>query len=115
MYEKGGPGSQNVYVSLINLILKPDNCPISLPGVILSPKTAQPDLEQALQLLEENASKINPVEMLTALPDEIPVSRIHRFLSVALQKALQERRRVITFTSMSNIVSIIIYLFRCSC
>ncbi|CAG9762236.1 unnamed protein product [Ceutorhynchus assimilis] len=87
-------GNKNVYVSLISLVLLPDSYPLTLPGVTLSPKTAQPDLELALRLLEDNASKINPVEMLAALPDELPVSRIHKFLSVALQKVLQERRKM---------------------
>lgn len=94
VYKRGGPGTQTVYVSLINLILKPDSFPLSLPGLTLSPKTAQSDLELALQLLQKNAAKINPVEILATLPDDIPVSRIHQFLMVALQKVLQERRRV---------------------
>ncbi|XP_066141377.1 vam6/Vps39-like protein [Euwallacea fornicatus] len=93
IYEKGGPDSQNVYAYLITLILKPDSFPLALPGVTLSPKTAQPDLELALQLLEENASKVNPLEILTTFPNDIPVSRIHQFLSVALHKGLQERRK----------------------
>ncbi|XP_050307701.1 vam6/Vps39-like protein isoform X3 [Anthonomus grandis grandis] len=93
IYEEGKPGSQSVYVFLINLILKPDSCPLSIQGVALSPKTAQPDLELALRLLEENAPRMNPVEVLATLPDDIPVSRIHRFLSVALHKVLQERRK----------------------
>ncbi|KAL1489629.1 hypothetical protein ABEB36_013573 [Hypothenemus hampei] len=93
IYEKGGPGSQSVYVHFINLILQPENCPLALPGVVLSPKTAQPDENLALQLLEENASKVNPLDMLSSLPDKIPVSRIQRFLSVALQKVLQQRKR----------------------
>ncbi|KAJ8942577.1 hypothetical protein NQ318_010385 [Aromia moschata] len=94
VYEKGTPGSQTVYVSLIKLTLNPDSCPLNLPGLVLSPKTAQPDLELALQLLEQHANRINPLEALEILPDDVPVSRIHRFLSVALQKVIQDRRRV---------------------
>ncbi|XP_030763648.1 vam6/Vps39-like protein [Sitophilus oryzae] len=94
VYDSGISGSQQVYVYLINIILKPDSFPLSLPGITLSPKTAQPDLELALQLLEENASKINPIDILTILPDDIPVSRLHKFLLVALQKVVQEERRV---------------------
>ncbi|KAF7284851.1 vacuolar protein sorting 39 [Rhynchophorus ferrugineus] len=94
IYEKGEPGSQQVYLYLINIILKPDSYLISLPGVTLSPKTAQPDLELALTLMEKNASRINPTELLAILPDDIPVSRIHKFLLVGLQRVIQERRRV---------------------
>jgi len=79
---------------LIKIILNPDSYPLTLPGLTLSPKTAQPDLELALQLLEENADKVDPLDILSAFPDEVAVSRLHKFLSVALQKVLQNRRQV---------------------
>ncbi|XP_072391352.1 vam6/Vps39-like protein [Diabrotica undecimpunctata] len=94
VFENNAPGSQNVYVSLIKLILDPDSCPLSLPGLTLSPKTAQPDVELALRLLQENANHMNPLEALFILPDNIPVSRIHKFLLVAMQKVTQERRNM---------------------
>lgn len=84
---------------LIKLILNADTSQLALEGVTLSPKTLQPDLELALQLLEENCFKVDPLEMLAALPDNIPVSRIQRFLSVALRTVLQERRRVRAFAT----------------
>ncbi|KAH0999814.1 hypothetical protein HUJ04_013582 [Dendroctonus ponderosae] len=93
IFAKKGPGSQNVYVCLIKLILNADTSHLALEGVTLSPKTLQPDVELALQLLEENCFKVDPLEMLAALPDEIPVSRIQKFLSVSLRAVLQERRR----------------------
>uniref|UniRef100_A0A6P7FL48 Vam6/Vps39-like protein n=1 Tax=Diabrotica virgifera virgifera TaxID=50390 RepID=A0A6P7FL48_DIAVI len=94
VFENNVPGSQNVYVSLIKLILDPDSCPLSLPGLTLSPKTAQPDVELALRLLQENANHMNPLEALFILPDNIPVSRLHKFLLVAMQKVTQERRNM---------------------
>lgn len=75
-------------------MLNPDSCPLTLPGLTLSPKTAQPDLELALELLKEHAFKMDPLEVLSVLPDYVPVTRIHKFLLVALQKAVKERRRV---------------------
>lgn len=83
-----------VYVTLIKLILNPDSSPLSLPGVILSPKTAQPDLETALGLMEKYASRINPLLALSVLPDNVNVSRIQKFLQVSLHDSLKERRRL---------------------
>lgn len=37
---------------------------------------------------------MNPLEVLAVLPDNVPVTRIHKFLMVSLQKAVKERRRV---------------------
>lgn len=56
-------------------------------------RTAQPDLEMALQLLEEHASKINPMKALKVLPDSVPIGRIKHFLEVGLQNNLNARRR----------------------
>lgn len=78
---------------MIKLILYPDSIPVALPGLVLSPKTAQPDLELALEILNEHAFEVAPLEVLDVLPDNIPVTRIHKFLLVALQKAVNERRR----------------------
>ncbi|CAH1953987.1 unnamed protein product [Acanthoscelides obtectus] len=94
VYDKNLPGYQTVYVSLIKLILNPDSCTLSLPGLVLCPKTAQPDLELALKLLKEHACHMDPLDALSILPDNVPVSRIAKFLSVALHKVIQERRNV---------------------
>lgn len=79
---------------MIKLILDPNSSPISLPGLTLSPKTAQPDLELALQLLDEHANHMNPLEALAILPDTVPVSRIAKFLQVSLHRLIQDRRSV---------------------
>jgi len=47
----------------------------------------------ALQLLEEHASKINPMKALKVLPDSVPIGRIKHFLEVSLQNNLNARRR----------------------
>lgn len=78
----------------MKLILEPQSVQLNLQGATLSPKTAQPDVERALNFLEEYADRINPVTALSILPDNIPVCRVSRFLQVASHKALQERRRV---------------------
>lgn len=57
-------------------------------------RTAQPDLEMALELLEKHASKINPLKALEVLPDTVPIGRIKHFLEVSLQEKLNARRRI---------------------
>jgi len=47
----------------------------------------------ALRLLEEHASKINPMKVLEVLPDSVPIGRIKHFLEVSLQNNLNARRR----------------------
>lgn len=63
-------------------------------------RTAQPDMEMALQLLEEHASKINPLKTLNVLPDTVPISRIKHFLEVSLQEKLNARRRIQVLKSL---------------
>ncbi|CAH1174241.1 unnamed protein product [Phaedon cochleariae] len=92
LYREEVPGSRKAYVYLTKLILDPASCPLPLPASVLSPKTAQPDLELALQLLEAHAGHTDALEALAVLPDSLPISRIHKFLSVALQKVIEERR-----------------------
>lgn len=48
----------------------------------------------ALRLLEEHASKINPLKALAILPDTVPIGRIKRFLEVSLQNNLNTRRKI---------------------
>lgn len=57
-------------------------------------RTAQPDLEMALELLEKHASKINPLKALEVLPDTVPIGRIKHFLEVSLQEKLNARRKI---------------------
>ncbi|XP_060532136.1 vam6/Vps39-like protein [Cylas formicarius] len=92
IYESKGVGCDHVYVLLIKLILDPESWQLTLPGLVLSPKTAQPNIDLALQLLEDNALKLDPIEALAILPDHIPVSQIYKFLLIALQKVFHDRR-----------------------
>ena len=57
-------------------------------------RTASPDLETALELLEEHASKINPLKVLEVLPDSVPIGRIKHFLEASLQNNINEKRRM---------------------
>ncbi|XP_011145192.1 vam6/Vps39-like protein isoform X1 [Harpegnathos saltator] len=93
--QKQTDNADEVYVLLIQQLLKPDNEGVLMAGCHTeSQRTAQPDLEMALQLLEENASKINPMKALEVLPDSVPIGRIRRFLEVSLQNNLNTRRRM---------------------
>lgn len=66
---------------------------VCLPGNSEIQKTAQPDLETALELLEQYAPKISPIKALEVLPDTVPIGRIRHFLEASLQNQLNERRR----------------------
>nr|XP_012223795.1 PREDICTED: vam6/Vps39-like protein [Linepithema humile] len=92
--QKQTDNADEVYVLLIQQLLKPDNEGVLMAGC--NPeiqRTAQPDLEMALRLLEEHASKINPMKALEVLPDSVPIGRIKHFLEVSLQNNLNARRR----------------------
>ncbi|XP_011882729.1 PREDICTED: vam6/Vps39-like protein [Vollenhovia emeryi] len=92
--QKQTDNAEEVYVLLIQQLLKPDNEGVLMAGC--NPeiqRTTQPDLEMALRLLEEHASKINPMRVLEVLPDSVPIGRIKHFLEVSLQNNLNARRR----------------------
>ncbi|XP_017772683.1 PREDICTED: vam6/Vps39-like protein isoform X2 [Nicrophorus vespilloides] len=94
LYDNKVPGCENVYVSLIKLLLDPNSLTSDLSDVTLSPKTAQPDVDTALQLLETYAFRVNSLNCLNILPDNLPISRISRFLQIALHESIKERRRM---------------------
>ncbi|XP_023290405.1 vam6/Vps39-like protein [Orussus abietinus] len=86
-------GAGEVYVMLIQQLLKPDSEGILTAGC--NPevqKTAQPDLEMALKLLKDHALKVNPLKALEVLPDSVPIGRIRHFLEASLQNNLNQRR-----------------------
>lgn len=91
-------GTDEVYVTLIQELLKPNrDSLIDLMRAGCTPqlqRTAQPDLETALELLEEHASKIMPLKALEVLPDTVPIGRIRHFLEASLQNNINEKRRM---------------------
>ncbi|KAK7863279.1 hypothetical protein R5R35_005325 [Gryllus longicercus] len=90
VYEQKAEGYEDVYVLLMRmLICPPENWLIGAPP----PVTVQPDLETALSLLEQYASRIPPVKALGVLPDKVPLGRIQHFLETCVQRQLSERRR----------------------
>ncbi|XP_047347409.1 vam6/Vps39-like protein [Vespa velutina] len=92
--QKKSEGADEVYVMLINQLLKPDDAGALMAGCNTKiQRKAQPDPEMALRLLEEHASKINPLKALEILPDTVPIGRIKRFLEVSLQNNLNTRRK----------------------
>ncbi|XP_011301039.1 vam6/Vps39-like protein [Fopius arisanus] len=88
---KSTDGADEVYVTLIQQLLKPE--PVFMAGNSEIQKTAQPDLETALELLEQYAPKVSPIKALEVLPDTVPIGRIRHFLEASLQNQLNERRR----------------------
>ncbi|XP_049943822.1 vam6/Vps39-like protein [Schistocerca serialis cubense] len=89
VYRQQAEGADEVYAILMRMLVNP---PESWLVGVPSPPTVQPDLEAALTLLEQHASKIHPVKALTALPDRVPLIRIKHFLESSLQHKLSERR-----------------------
>lgn len=83
-----------VYIILIKLLLDPSCITVSLPGITLSPKTAQPDLESALTLIEEYAERLDPLRVIAILPKDVAMSRLTKFLQVSLHNAVWRRRQV---------------------
>lgn len=93
--QKQSDGADEVYVMLIQQLLKPDDKGVLITGCIPEmQRTAEPDLEMALELLEKHASKINPLKALELLPDTVPIGRIKYFLEVSLQEKLNTARRI---------------------
>ncbi|KAG7199401.1 hypothetical protein KM043_014032 [Ampulex compressa] len=91
--QKQSDDAEEIYVLLIQQLLHPDNEGVLMAGCSSEmQKTTQPDLEMALQLLEQHASKINPLKALDILPDTVPIGRLKHFLEVSLQKNLNLRR-----------------------
>lgn len=71
VYSRGDVVGGEVYVMLITMLLAPttDNLQdsgIDMTTVKQSPKTAQPDLETALSLLEKYADKIESIKVIFA-------------------------------------------------
>ena len=93
--QKQSDGADEVYILLIQQLLKPDNEGLPMTGRTPEiQRTPQPDLEMALQILEKHASKINPLKAIEVLPDTVPIGRIKHFLEVSLQEKLNARRRI---------------------
>lgn len=93
--QKQSDGADEVYLILIQQLVKPDNQGALMTGCSSElQRTAQPDLEMALELLEKHASKINPLKALEVLPNTVPIGRIKHFLEVSLQEKLNIRRKV---------------------
>ncbi|KAK3931419.1 Vam6/Vps39-like protein [Frankliniella fusca] len=99
VYSSQRDGADEVYVLLIKMLISPPDS--WLRGVPVSPATSKPDLETALSLLEENASKIRPIQALEVLPDTVPICRIRHFLETSLERQLNEIRRVLVLKSLT--------------
>ncbi|XP_026730982.1 vam6/Vps39-like protein [Trichoplusia ni] len=93
----GNNKNQDVYVILMRILMNPSqDSALSGPlaDVPRHPKTASPDLETALDILEKHADKISPLKALSVLPDSVPLSRLKHFLESALDGQLTLKRRM---------------------
>ena len=91
VYRQGSPGSEDVYILLMKMLISPPDSEWLTLGTRMHPPAS--DLEMALNLLEQYAGKMHPVRALGVLPDQVPVGRIRQFLEVSLQNKLNERRK----------------------
>lgn len=99
VYSNQKEGADEVYVLLIKMLISPPDS--WLRGVPVSPATSKPDLETALNLLEEHAAKIQPIQALEVLPDTVPICRIRHFLEKSLQKQLNDRRQILVLKGLT--------------
>jgi hypothetical protein len=119
VYNQGSAGCDEVYVLLMKmLITPPDNSWLIMgapSSTVSCPLTS--DLETALSLLEQHASKIHPMKALSVLPDKVPVGRIKQFLEVSLQSKLNERRRsqVLKGLIYAEHLQVLHYIIHCKC
>lgn len=92
VYSTAAPNYADIYLILIRLLLNPPTVsPYS--NVKLHPKCLQPDIETVLDVLENNAKRVNPHSVLTILPDNIPLVRLNKFLEVSLHNQLELKRK----------------------
>ncbi|XP_026752559.2 vam6/Vps39-like protein isoform X1 [Galleria mellonella] len=94
--ENSNDQNQDVYVMLMKILVNPENSNAlsgPLEKVPRNPKTAVPDLETALNILEKHGDKISPLKALSVLPDDVPLTRLKRFLECALDAQLTLKRR----------------------
>ncbi|KAM3961523.1 vacuolar protein sorting 39 [Aphomia sociella] len=94
--ESSNDKNQDVYVTLMKILVHPENSSAlsgPLANVPRHPKTAEPDLETALNILEKHGDKISPLKALSVLPDDVPLTRLKHFLECALDGQLTLKRR----------------------
>ncbi|CAG9100793.1 hypothetical protein JYU34_013536 [Plutella xylostella] len=94
--ERNPDKSQDVFVTLMRALLTPDRVS-ALTGPLASaprhPRSLEPDVETALEILEKHADHISPLKALAVLPDSVPLLRLTRFLQAALDSQLALKRR----------------------
>ncbi|XP_070501582.1 vam6/Vps39-like protein [Chironomus tepperi] len=99
VYCSAGTNYTEIYIILIRLLLNPPT--VSPYGnVKLHPQCLQPDIETVLNVLENNAKRVNPHTVLTILPDNIPIVRLKKFLEVSLHNQLEQKRKFQMFKGL---------------
>ncbi|XP_076345716.1 vam6/Vps39-like protein [Tachypleus tridentatus] len=90
-YSTDKPGSQDVFLLLLKMYLGVAKGGIStiLSGSHFSSHTPQkPDIKAALNILNNHATKIDPLKALTVLPSSIYLSQLHKFFERILDEQL---------------------------
>ncbi|XP_046383475.1 vam6/Vps39-like protein [Ischnura elegans] len=90
-YQLHCEGYDEVYVILIKMLINPPESWILGVQPVKPPK---PDVDLALELLSQNASKMNPMKALSVLPDDVPLWKVKKFMETSLHGILNERRNV---------------------
>lgn len=84
--------NDTIYVSLIRALLTVPKVP-PYSDAKLHPNCLQPNVDFVLKLLDEHATKINPLAVLKILPGDVPLQKLQTFLERALHAQLESRRR----------------------
>lgn len=101
VYNKDLPGNREVFFQLLRLYLKQEpvdngnqgDCVDSsspMPGE----EMAKPNLEIALRLLQNYATKMDPISVLNELPDDLSVSSIGGFLDTTIKNLIHRKHEV---------------------
>lgn len=100
VYNKDLPGNRDVFFLLLRLYLRH---PIDIENVNqdsvdsineLNDNEAKPNLEIALRLLQNYATKMDPISVLNELPDSIPISSISVFLTNIIKSLTHRKHEV---------------------
>ncbi|KAH9637625.1 hypothetical protein HF086_007339 [Spodoptera exigua] len=92
---------QDVYVILLRILINPekesarDTISKLLANATIHPKTAVPNLERALNILEDHVDEVSsPLGVLSVLPDSVPLCRLKKILENVLESQFALARRL---------------------
>ncbi|ODM93368.1 Vam6/Vps39-like protein [Orchesella cincta] len=93
-YDKNDPSKKDVFTILLKMLLSPSTT--ILPGFAKeSEEPLQMDKVAILRLLKEYAPYLDPIRVLSVLPDDFDMCDMETFLKTSIQNQLAERRKLL--------------------